>query len=169
MKNSNFGWFQNEAENFFLSYISMHFAFLSIYKNLSWVWGWHRKITVWHHNACQVMTKGDREGQIFLAHSHTNNDFFCSHSTFLFLEKAHRNSWISWCDITWWHNSNITMTHLTSDYYSSLAYMYLFCILKLNLLHQSSVNPMGESFQNYSWIQDFDADFPQKVSLKMLN
>ena len=28
---------------------------------------------------------------------------------------------------------------------------------------------MGESFQDYSWIQDFEADFPQKVNLKMLN
>ena len=28
---------------------------------------------------------------------------------------------------------------------------------------------MGESFQDYSLIQDFEADFPQKVSLKMLN
>ena len=28
---------------------------------------------------------------------------------------------------------------------------------------------MGENFQGYSWIQDFEADFPQKVSLKMLN
>ena len=28
---------------------------------------------------------------------------------------------------------------------------------------------MGESFQALSWIQDFEADFPQKVSLKMLN
>ena len=28
---------------------------------------------------------------------------------------------------------------------------------------------MGESFQDYSWIQDFEADFPYKVSLKMLN
>ena len=31
------------------------------------------------------------------------------------------------------------------------------------------VNYMGESFQDYSWIQDIEADFPQKVSLKMLN
>ena len=31
------------------------------------------------------------------------------------------------------------------------------------------VKHMGESFQDYSWIQDFEADFPQKVSLKMLN
>ena len=28
---------------------------------------------------------------------------------------------------------------------------------------------MGEKFQDYSWIQDFEADFPQKVSLKILN
>ena len=28
---------------------------------------------------------------------------------------------------------------------------------------------MGESFRNYSCIQDFEADFPQKVSLKILN
>ena len=28
---------------------------------------------------------------------------------------------------------------------------------------------MGESFQDCSWIQDFEADFPKKVSLKILN
>ena len=28
---------------------------------------------------------------------------------------------------------------------------------------------MGESFQDYSWIQDFEADFLWKVSLKILN
>ena len=28
---------------------------------------------------------------------------------------------------------------------------------------------MGESFQDYFGIQDFEADFPQKVSLKILN
>ena len=28
---------------------------------------------------------------------------------------------------------------------------------------------MVESYQDYSRIQDFEADFPQKVSLKMLN
>ena len=27
---------------------------------------------------------------------------------------------------------------------------------------------IGESFQDYSWFQDFEADFPQKVSLKIL-
>ena len=28
---------------------------------------------------------------------------------------------------------------------------------------------MGESFQDCFWIQDFEADFPKKVSFKMLN
>ena len=28
---------------------------------------------------------------------------------------------------------------------------------------------MGEIFQDYYWIQDFEADFPKKVGLKMLN
>ena len=28
------------------------------------------RIAVWHHEACQVMTNGDSEGQIFLSHSH---------------------------------------------------------------------------------------------------
>ena len=27
---------------------------------------------------------------------------------------------------------------------------------------------MGESFQDYSWIQDFEADHPKKVSLNIL-
>ena len=34
------------------------------------------RITIWHHKACQVMTNGDRVGQIFLSHPHTNNGFF---------------------------------------------------------------------------------------------
>ena len=32
-----------------------------------------------------------------------------------------------------------------------------------------STHCMVESLQDYSWIQDFEADFPQKASLKMLN
>ena len=32
-----------------------------------------------------------------------------------------------------------------------------------------STSYMGESFQDYSWIQDFEDDFPQKVILEMLN
>ena len=34
------------------------------------------RITDWHHEACQVMTNGDREGQIFLSHWYKNNGFF---------------------------------------------------------------------------------------------
>ena len=33
------------------------------------------RITVWHHEACRVMTNGDHEGRIFLSHPHTNNGF----------------------------------------------------------------------------------------------
>ena len=34
------------------------------------------RITVWHHEACRVMTNGDPEGPIFLSYPHTNNGFF---------------------------------------------------------------------------------------------
>ena len=34
------------------------------------------RITVWHHEACRVMTNGDPEGWIFLSHPYTNNGFF---------------------------------------------------------------------------------------------
>ena len=34
------------------------------------------RITVWHHEACRVMTNGDPEGRIFLSYPHTNNGFF---------------------------------------------------------------------------------------------
>ena len=34
------------------------------------------RITDWHREACQVMTIGDREGRIFLSHSHTKHGFF---------------------------------------------------------------------------------------------
>ena len=33
-------------------------------------------ITVWHHEACRVMTNGDHEGWMFLSHPHANNGFF---------------------------------------------------------------------------------------------
>ena len=34
------------------------------------------RITVWHVEACRVMTNCDLEGQLFLSHSHTNDGFF---------------------------------------------------------------------------------------------
>ena len=35
-----------------------------------------RRIAVWHHEACRVITNGDPEGRIFLSYPHTNNGFF---------------------------------------------------------------------------------------------
>ena len=35
----------------------------------------------WHHEACRVMTIGDREGRIFLSHPHTNYGFFFLYTT----------------------------------------------------------------------------------------
>ena len=34
------------------------------------------RITIWHHEACQVMANGDAEGRILLSYPHTNNGFF---------------------------------------------------------------------------------------------
>ena len=34
------------------------------------------RITVWHHEACRVMTNGDHAGQIFLSHPYINNRNF---------------------------------------------------------------------------------------------
>ena len=42
-------------------------------------------ITVWHHEACRVMTNGDPAGQIFLSYPHTNNGFFFLLTTVLFI------------------------------------------------------------------------------------
>ena len=36
------------------------------------------RITIWHHEACRVMTNGDPRGQIFLSHPHMNNGFLFS-------------------------------------------------------------------------------------------
>ena len=53
------------------------------YKYISWVWGWDKKsiqrITIWHHEACWVMTNGDHEWHIFY-HTLTliMNFFSCS-------------------------------------------------------------------------------------------
>ena len=39
----------------------------------------------------------------------------------------------------------------------------------INVAFHHGLHCMGESFQDYSRIQDFEADFPKKVSLKTLN
>ena len=44
------------------------------------------RIPVWHHEACQVMTNGDPEGQIFLSAPHTYNGlFFLLTTVFIYL------------------------------------------------------------------------------------
>ena len=49
------------------------------------------RITVWHQEACRVMTNGDPEGQIFLSYPHTNNGlFFLLTIVFLFQNKLPR-------------------------------------------------------------------------------
>ena len=45
------------------------------------------RITDWHHEACRVMTNGDRDGRIFLSHPHTNNGFFFSSLTAFYIGK----------------------------------------------------------------------------------
>ena len=35
-----------------------------------------QRITVWHHEICQVITNGDPEGWIFISHPHTSMFFF---------------------------------------------------------------------------------------------
>ena len=42
------------------------------------------RITVWHHEACGVMTNGDLEGQISLSYLHTDNGLFFLLRIFIF-------------------------------------------------------------------------------------
>ena len=43
-----------------------------------------QEISLWHHEACLVMTNCDPEGQIFLSYPHTNNGFFFLLTTVFF-------------------------------------------------------------------------------------
>ena len=47
------------------------------------------RIAVWYEEACRVMTNGDPEARIFLSYSHTNNGFFSSllSTVFIYLLK----------------------------------------------------------------------------------
>ena len=42
-------------------------------------------------------------------------------------------------------------------------------MIRRSVIKRLHCNSMGGSFQDHSWIQDFEADFPMKVSLKILN
>ena len=78
-------------------------------------------------------------------------------------------SWILWV------SCKVNMKHLLCK--GPEVFMIPWTFQKLNSLlkytnkifHLVRNNDMGESFQDYTWIQDFEADFPEKVSLKMLN
>ena len=52
------------------------------------------RITDWHHEACEAMTIGDCEGQIFLSHPHKNNVFFFLLITkyLIYIGKKHENA-----------------------------------------------------------------------------
>ena len=45
------------------------------------------RITVWHHEACQVMTNGDPEGWIFVSYPNMNNRLFFLLTTVFFIIK----------------------------------------------------------------------------------
>ena len=51
-----------------------------------------QRITYCHHKACWVMTNGDREGPIFLSHSHTNNGLVFLLPIYKNMKKASRKS-----------------------------------------------------------------------------
>ena len=57
--------------------------------------------------------------------------------------------------------------HLTS-YNTVGMFLYIFKRLQV-ILRGCMLLYMGESFQDYSCIQDFEDDFSEKVILKMLN
>ena len=62
------------------------------------------RIGIWHHEACWVMTNGDRKGWNFVSHPHTNNGFIffitITYCIFTFKKKAPKSSWIRW-DVTY--------------------------------------------------------------------
>ena len=50
------------------------------------------RITVWHHEACRVITNGDSKGRIFLSYPHMNNGFFFLLTTvFIHFKKSFQN------------------------------------------------------------------------------
>ena len=77
------------------------------------------RITDWHHEACWVVSNGDREGQIFLSNPHTNYGYLFLHTplnTLFYWKKWKRlpenpiNTLRCDIHVTWWHHFNNTMT-----------------------------------------------------------
>ena len=72
-----------------------------------------RRIAVWHHQACGVMTNGDPEGWIFLYNPHTNYGFFFLLTTVSLLENKFQE--VLRCNFTWWRHLNITLKSLDDN------------------------------------------------------
>ena len=86
------------------------------------------RITVWHHEACRVMTNGDPEGWIFLSYPHTNNRLaflahliriseilpmdrksYLTHAILLRLSREGYIHWWYWNSRTWSYSDVIVM------------------------------------------------------------
>ena len=68
------------TSSFLLFVLSLPYCYIRIYHECEGRIGKSvPRITVWHHEACRVMTNGDPEGRLFLSYSHTQNGIFsCS-------------------------------------------------------------------------------------------
>ena len=51
------------------------------------------RVTVWHHQVCQVMTNGDPKGQI--SYPHANNAFFFLLTLFIYFKIGFKKSLIT--------------------------------------------------------------------------
>ena len=75
------------------------------------------RITVWHHEACRVMTNGDPEGWIFLSYPHTKNGFVFLLTTVFYFKKSFQKSLnTQGCNFTWWrHLTTMCMSSNTTN------------------------------------------------------
>ena len=73
-----------------------------------------QRVADWHHEACRVMTNGDRERRIFLSHPHTNSGFFflltTNYSILLWKNRKKGFQKIPNSLATWWRYFIITIT-----------------------------------------------------------
>ena len=81
------------------------------------------RITVWHHEACRVMTNGAPEGQIFASHDHTNSGFFFLLNIVYFKISFQKSLYTPRCIISRCRHFDITMTSL-DDHVREFSYIY---------------------------------------------
>ena len=113
-----------------------------------WIGVWIGKsvsrIIIWHHEACQVMTNGDPEGQIF---------FYPSPKGFFFLlKKAPRSSRILW--VATWYN-DLILTQQRDDFVAwvPIQPMYSPYVTGLSSVQEIYLSICCCSTQNFSPIQ----------------